>query len=87
MTYNHNQEKLLKAIAKTGAVITNESHRFTAIKGSHQVTWFTQKDYKDQLSAVCIKCKRVDDIERPEYDEYCGFFANTIKSAAGYLML
>jgi len=62
-----NHKRLLNALAKVGATVTNEPHgksmtRFRATKGSEVLVWYAQKkwDKPEELEAVSVHAPHPD---------------------------
>ena len=82
-----NHQRLLNALHKVGATVTNEPHgksmtRFRAAKGDRVVVWYAQKkwDKPEELEAVSVHSPSPHtDIMT---DCFCDTFYSTIKGAA-----
>ena len=48
--------RLVNALKKAGATVTDDGHKWIAEKDGRLIEWFTQEGYpnKDKLVAVCI---------------------------------
>lgn len=85
-----NHKRLLSAIAKTGASVTNETHgktmlRFRATKGDNVLLWYAQPKWNkpEELEAVSVHAPSpFTDIQT---DCFCDTFFHTIKGCAEYL--
>ena len=82
-----NHKRLLTALTKVGATVTNEPHgksmvRFRATKGEEVLCWYAQKkwDKPEELEAVSVHSPSPHtDIMT---DCFCDTFYHTIKGAA-----
>jgi hypothetical protein len=85
-----NHKRLLNALAKVGATVTNEPHtktmvRYRATKGSEVLVWYAQPKWNkpEELEAVSVHSPSPHtDIMT---DCFCDTFYHTIRAAAGSL--
>lgn len=82
-----NHKRLLNALAKVGATVTNEPNgksmtRFRATKGDRVVVWYAQKKWNnpEELEAVSVHAPHPDTDAMT--DLFMDTFYHTIKGAA-----
>ena len=85
-----NHQRLLNALHKVGATVTNEPHgksmtRFRAAKGDRVVVWYAQKkwDKPEELEAVSVHAPHPDTDAMT--DLFMDTFFHTIRGSAEYL--
>lgn len=73
-------KSVIKKLGKLAKIDQYDNGKYSAVLNSKEATWWDQGG-----RAICLKVRRLNDIDDSQSDYSAGFFCDTIKEAINFL--